>query len=58
MAETRQQDTPRTPGGNNLSNIDEQDVDRVIPQPGEALEHDPDKTGMTPDDSGNRPRPL
>jgi hypothetical protein len=55
-------DRPRAPGGNNLSNIDEKEADRVIPRPGEAMEqdlvHDPDKIGTTPDDSGNRPRPL
>ncbi|SAK46651.1 hypothetical protein AWB82_00919 [Caballeronia glebae] len=53
---------PRTPGGNNLSNIDPADADRVIPRPGEATEtdlaHEPDKVGTTPDDSGNRARPL
>jgi hypothetical protein len=55
-------DKPRAPGGNNLSNIDPAEADRVIPRPGEAMEpdplHDPDKIGTTPDDSGNRPRPL
>ena len=55
-------DKPHAPGGNNLSNINPEDADRVIPRPGEATERDPvnepDKIGTTPDDSGNRPRPL
>lgn len=55
-------DKPRAPGGNNLSNIGIEDVERVIPRPGEARATDPanarDKIGTTPDDSGNRPRPL
>jgi hypothetical protein len=53
---------PHAPGGNNLSNIGQDDADRVIPKPGEARERDlatdPDKTRTSPDDSGNRPRPL
>ncbi|SAK90146.1 hypothetical protein AWB77_04953 [Caballeronia fortuita] len=55
-------DKPRAPGGNNLNNIDPKDADRVIPRPGEAegidMANAPDKIGTTPDDSGNRPRPL
>lgn len=58
MPENHPREAPRTPGGNNLSNIEEQDVDRVIPKPGEALDNDPDKSGTKPDDSGNQPRPL
>ncbi len=53
---------PRTPGGNRLNEIEPSEADRVIPRPGEALEQnpvtDPDKVGTSPDDSGNRPRPL
>jgi hypothetical protein len=55
-------DKPRAPGGNNLSNIDQGDADRVIPKPGEATGrepvNDPGETGKTPDDSGERPKPL
>jgi hypothetical protein len=55
-------DKPHAPGGNNLSNIDPAEADRVIPRPGEATAtdpvNDPDKAGTVPDDSGNRPRPL
>ncbi|SAK47600.1 hypothetical protein AWB83_00883 [Caballeronia ptereochthonis] len=55
-ADTRNE--PRAPGGNNLSNIDRKTAERVIPRPGEAAAENPDKIGTTPDDSGNRPRPL
>jgi hypothetical protein len=51
-------DKPRAPGGNNLSNISESEADRVIPKPGEALERDPAKADKTPDDSGDRAKPL
>ncbi|WP_250453286.1 hypothetical protein [Caballeronia sp. ATUFL_M2_KS44] len=55
-------DKPRAPGGNDLNNIRDDEIDRVIPRPGEALERDdatdPDKLRINPDDSGNRPRPL
>lgn len=58
MTENHPHEAPRTPGGNNLSNIDKQDIDRVIPKPGEAVEKNPDKTDAVPDDDGNPPRPL
>jgi hypothetical protein len=55
-------DKPHAPGGNPLNNIKPEDVDKVIPRPGEATAPDaatdPDKIGTNPDDSGNRPRPL
>lgn len=56
-------DKPHAPGGNNLSNIDPREANRVIPKPGEALEREPvnnpDKVvGTEPDDSGSRPKPL
>ncbi|QSN63683.1 MULTISPECIES: hypothetical protein [unclassified Caballeronia] len=66
MAETPKapdtHDKSHAPGGNELNNIRPEDVDRVIPRPGEMMERDeatdPDKVSTNPDDSGSRPRPL
>jgi hypothetical protein len=53
------------PGGGELDQIDEHDkreVDKVVPRSGETSERDlatePDKIEPSPDDAGERPRPL